>query len=93
MTKKEIIAELVGRSNLTTSQAIHAVDGVIDIIADALQHGEPVFLRDFGTLKPVRRASKPARNISHGTQIMLPPTTQVKFIAYNNLKKRINGLD
>ena len=90
MTKQEIVHELVKRTDLTTSQAIHAVEGVINIIADALTKNEPLMLRGFGTIKTVQRAAKPARNISKGTTMMLPPTKQVKFIAYNELKERIN---
>ena len=90
MTKREIAKELANRSNLTPSQAIHAVEGIIDIIADALAKDEPILLRGFGTIKTVQRAAKPARNINKGTTMMLPPTKQVKFIAYNELKERIN---
>lgn len=90
MTRQEIVHELVKRTNLTTSQATHAVEGVIEIIADALTENEPIMLRGFGTIKTVQRAAKPARNISKGTTMMLPPTKQVKFIAYNELKERIN---
>lgn len=90
MTRKEIIEQLVKRTNLTASQATHAVEGVIDIIADALAKDEPIFLRGFGTIKTVQRAAKTARNIGKGTKMMLPPCKQVKFIAYNQLKERIN---
>ena len=90
MTRKEIAKELANRSNLTPSQATHAVEGIVEIIADALAKDEPILLRGFGTIKTVQRAAKPARNISQGTTMMLPPTRQVKFIAYNELKERIN---
>ena len=90
MTKQDIIRQLEKRTNLSLSQATHAVEGLIDIIADALTENEPILLRGFATIKTVQRAAKPARNISKGTTIMLPPTKQVKFIAYNDLTERIN---
>lgn len=90
MTRQDIAHELVKRTNLTTSQATHAVEGVIDIIADALTKDEPIMLRGFGTIKTVQRAAKPARNINTGETMMLPPRRQVKFIAYNQLHERIN---
>jgi nucleoid DNA-binding protein len=93
MTKQEIVHELVKRTDLTTSQAIHAVEGVINIIADALTKNEPIMLRGFGTIKTVQRAAKPARNINTGTTMMLPPRKQIKFIAYNQLQERINRND
>ena len=90
MTKKEIANELANRSNLNTIQATQVVEAVIEIIADTLANNEPILLRGFGTIKTVQRAARPARNISKGTTMMLPPTKQVKFIAYNELKERIN---
>jgi len=90
MTKKDLAKELTDRSNLTPSQAMHAVEGLIEVIADALSKDEPILLRGFGTIKTVQRAARPARIISKGKAIMLPPTKQVKFIAYNELKERIN---
>lgn len=90
MTKQEIIKELVKRTDLTTSQATHAVDGVIDIITDALVREDPVLLRGFASIKTVRRAAKTARDIKRGTLVQVPPCKQVKFIAYNALKERIN---
>lgn len=90
MTRKEIAKELANHSNLTPSQAVQAVEGIVEIIADALAKDEPILLRGFGTIKTVQRAARPARNISKGTTMMLPATKQVKFIAYNELKERIN---
>ena len=90
MTRKEIAKELAYRSNLTPSQAVQAVEGIVEIIADALAKDEPILLRGFGTIKTVQRAARPARNISKCTTMMLPATKQVKFIAYNELKERIN---
>ena len=90
MTKKEIISELVGRTDLSTSQATHAVEGIVDIVADALVEGKTILLRGFGCIKLVTRAAKPARNISKGETIIVPERKRVKFTAYNELQERIN---
>lgn len=90
MTRREIARELAKRTNLTSTQAIHAVEGIIEIFADALDKDEPILLRRFGTIKTVQRAARPARDINKGTSMMLPPVKQVKFVAYNELKERIN---
>lgn len=93
MTRKEIVSQLVKRTDLTTSQATHAVEGIIDIVADALVMGEPILVRGFGCLKLVKRAAKPARDISKGTTVMIPERKRVKFVAYNELQERINRAD
>lgn len=93
MTKKEIISELVGRTDLTPSQATHAVEGIIEIVADALVSCEPILLRGFGCIKVVKRAAKPARDISKGKAIIIPEHKRVKFVAYNELQERINRAD
>lgn len=90
MTRKDIIRELSKRTGLSQSQSTHAVNGVIDIIADTLVSGGTIYLRGFGTIKTVQRAAKTGRNISRGTKITIPPCKQVKFIAYNGLQARIN---
>ncbi len=93
MTRKEIAHELVKRTALTPSQATHAVEGIIGILTDALAKDEAISLRGFGTIKTVERAARPARNIGKGTTMMLPPCKQVKFMAYTELKNRINRHD
>lgn len=90
MTRQEMAHELAQRTDLTASQAIQAVDGVIDIIADALEKNEVIALRGFGTIRTVQRAAKTARDINKGTTMKLPPRRQVKFIAYRKLRERIN---
>ncbi len=90
MTKNEIIRKLAEQTSLTQSQATHAVNGIIDILADALVSGDPVFLRGFATIKTVQRAAKTVRNVAAGTFMQLPPCRRVKFIAYKQLQERID---
>ncbi len=90
MTKNDIISELVRRTDLTKSQAIHAVEALVEIVGDALVKGDPILLRGFATIKTVKRAPKMARNIKQGTSVHIPSRRQVKFVAYNELQERIN---
>lgn len=91
MTKHEIIQELVSHTDLTTSQALHAVDNTIDIIADALVKGDPILLRGFAKIETVVRAPKAARDIRKGTALVVPARRSVKFTAYKALKARLNS--
>lgn len=91
MTRKQIVNKLLRTTELTTSQATHAVEGIINIFTEALVKGEPIFMRGFGTLKIVTRKAKPARNISKGTIIVVPAHNAVKFVAYKKLQERIDS--
>lgn len=52
MTKNDIAVELCKRiPDLPKSTALHVVDGVTDILADAFDRGENVYLRGFGTME------------------------------------------
>jgi len=92
MIKREISEELSKRTGLTPAQSLHATDGVIDIIREALQREEPVYLRGFATIKVVESAAKIARNINKNKAIKLPKRKRVKFIVSDNLKEKIKTL-
>lgn len=64
MTKQDL-ARKVG----VTSQVI---DAVVDGIKQSLEQGESVFLRGFGTFSAKQRAEKKCRNISKGTDVIVP---------------------
>lgn len=91
MTKQDIISRLEERTNLSLHQAKQAVEGIIDIITEALTNDEVILLRGFASIKTVQRAERPVRDIRKGTTMMLPARKQVKFIAYNELKEKINN--
>lgn len=90
MTRKDIISKMLHQTPLTSSQANYALEGIINIMADALAEGEPIMLRGFGTLQVIKRAPKPAQIIGKRTTIYLPERKKVKFTAYNKLQDRID---
>ena len=90
MTKQDMVNLLVKHSDLSPSKATHAVDAVIEIVADALVTGEPITVRGFGTIKVVTRAARMARDIKNGTAIKMTPYKRVKFSAYRQFQERID---
>ena len=90
MIKKDIAKELVNRTDLSASQSTQAVQGVIDIIADALVCGETIQIRGFGTIKKIKRAAKLARDINKGTFVNIPEHNQIKIFTSAIFHKRIN---
>lgn len=92
MTKNDIAVELCERiADLPKSTALHVVDGVTDILADAFTRGENVYLRGFGSLEVKTTKEKKARNINAGTTVVVPAMRTVKFKISKQLKKRLNN--
>ncbi len=92
MTKNDIAVELCKRiPDLPKSTALHVVDGVTDILADAFDRGENVYLRGFGTMEVKTTKKKKARNIYAGTTVVVPAQRIVKFKLSNQLKNRMNN--
>lgn len=92
MTKNDIAVELCNRiPDLPKSTALHVVEGVTDILADAFTRGDNVYLRGFGTLEVKTTKEKKARNINTGTSVVIPAQRTVKFKLSKQLKNRINN--
>lgn len=94
-TKDDLANSLVENKNvgLSKAQAIHAVDDIVASIERALQRGEVITLRGFGTLRVVNRKAKVARNITTGTKIDVPAHATAKFTPCKQLKNLLNDHD
>lgn len=92
MTRNDIATELCKRiADLPKSTALHVVEGVTDILADAFTRDENVYLRGFGSLEVKTTKERKARNINAGTTVVVPAMRTVKFKISNQLKKRLNN--
>ncbi len=91
MTKNDIAVELCNRiPDLPKSTALHAVEGVAEILSDAFVRGDNVYLRGFGSLEVKTTKEKKARNINAGTTVVIPAQRTVKFKLSKQLKNRMN---
>ena len=92
MTKNDIATELCNRVlDLTKSTALHAVEGMTDILSDAFCRCENVYLRGFGTMEVKNTKERTARNINAGTTVVIPAQRTVKFKLSKQLKNRMNN--
>ena len=91
MNKTELIDALAGKSGLTKADAGRAVDGVMEIISEALGKGESVTLVGFGTFSVGERAARVERNPQTGAEIQIAASKQPKFSAGSKLKDAVNG--
>ncbi len=91
MTKNELAKELAVSEKLHLSTAVKAVDGIIRVMKEALEKGEEITLRGFGTLAPIQREERNAVHFKTKEPIVVPAHISVKFKISKELKATLNN--
>ena len=81
MNKQDLIAAVATSTGLHRTDAVRAVEAVIDTIGAALGKGEEVRLVGFGTFSVGRRKASTGRNPRTGEPMNIAATAQPKFRA------------
>ena len=55
MNKNQFVSELKKKTGFTGEQAYKAINGVFDVIAEALEKGESINIQSFGTFEAEAR--------------------------------------
>jgi len=90
MTKAELVEEVSRLSDLTKKHSEIIVDTVFKSIIDALQRGEKIELRVFGSFRLRRREPRKGRNPKTGARVDVPPKRVPYFKPGKELKDLIN---
>lgn len=72
MTKAEIVAEIAIKTGMEKVAVLTTVESFMETVRSAMQKGENVYLRGFGSFIVKKRAQKTGRNISKNTTIIIP---------------------
>ena len=80
------VAEALGSTNV---QAAAAVEAVMATMKEALQQGEPVILRRFGTWQVHAKRARVARNPKTGAAAAIPARRVVRFVVSTRLKQAV----
>ena len=80
MKKLDISRELAERTDLPLADATRATDAVVEILKDAFNKGENVYIRGLGTFKIVKRKAKRVQDIRKHTSFIQPAHNTIKFI-------------
>jgi DNA-binding protein HU-beta len=72
MTKADIVAEIAEKTGLEKVDVQTTVEAFMEEVKTALETGENVYLRGFGSFIIKERAEKTGRNISKNTTIIIP---------------------
>jgi DNA-binding protein HU-beta len=89
MNKAEIIARIARDAGLTKSDALKAVDALVDNVTKALKKGDKVTLVGFGTFAISRRKARAGRNPQTGEPLKIPARRAPRFAAGKALKEAV----
>lgn len=90
MTKAELVEEVSRVSDLTKKHSEVIVDTVFKSIIDALNRGEKIELRGFGSFRLRQREPRKGRNPKTGDKVDVPPKKVPYFKPGKELKDLIN---
>jgi integration host factor subunit beta len=90
MTKAELIEELSASAEITRKHSEVIVDAVFSSISTALQNGEKIELRGFGSFRLRRRESRTGRNPKTGAGVVVPAKTVPSFKPGKALREMLN---
>ncbi|MDA8595839.1 integration host factor subunit beta [Flavobacteriaceae bacterium] len=72
MTKADIVSNIADKSGIEKADVLAAVEAFMNEVKGALENGDNVYLRGFGSFIVKTRAEKTGRNISKNTTIKIP---------------------
>lgn len=91
MTKAELAEQVSEKINLTKKETEQIVGIIFGSITDALNKGDKVELRGFGSFRIRHRGAREGRNPKTGTKVKVPPKKVPFFRAGKELKEMINN--
>lgn len=91
MTKSELIERLSARHpHLSAKQVEDAVKGLLEKMAEALESGDRIEIRDFGSFSLHYRAPRTGRNPKTGEKVELEGKYVPHFKPGKELRERVN---
>jgi integration host factor subunit beta len=90
MTKAELVDEVGREAALTRKHSEVIVDAVFSTIVEALQRGDKIELRGFGSFRVRRRGSRTGRNPKTGQGVVVPAKKVPYFKPGKELRELLN---
>jgi len=73
MTKADLVEQVAKQADIPRKQADQVVQVILESITSALQSGEKVELRGFGSFRIRQRGERIGRNPKTGAKVQVPP--------------------
>ena len=93
MTKADIVDQIAEATGLTKTDTAAVVEGFLTSVVSALQKGEHIEIRGFGTFKVVTRASRTGRNPKTGEVVRITERPVPVFKPSRELRSGVDGED
>ncbi len=90
MTKADLVEQVASEAEMTKKDAEQLVEIVFDSIVDALNKGEKIELRGFGSFRVRQRDARKGRNPKTGSAVSIPAKRVAYFKPGKELKEVIN---
>ena len=91
MNKSELADRLADRTGMSKAAAKDAVDGVFEVIGEALANGEEARILGFGTFAARNRPARTARNPRTGENLSIAASTVPVFKPGKTLKDAVGN--
>lgn len=93
MTKSELVEKIVERNSmLTRKESEMIINIVFDSMTEALQGGDKVEIRGFGSFTVRERGAREARNPKSGEVVDIPAKKVPFFKTGKELRERVDNL-
>lgn len=89
MTKQELIANLVVRTNMTKSEVLCFINALEQTVHDELTNGGEVSLVSMGKFKVKETKARTGRNPKTGETVLIPARRKVTFTPSKTLKDAV----
>ena len=93
MTKADIVNRIADATGLTKTDTSTVLEGFLSSVVDALQSGDHIEIRGFGTFKVRKRKTRMARNPRTGDPVEVPSRSVPVFKPSKHLRARVELLD
>ena len=90
MTKADLVEQVATEAEMTKKDAEQLVEIIFDSIIGALNNGEKIELRGFGSFRVRQRDARKGRNPKTGTAVDIPAKRVAYFKPGKELKEVIN---
>ena len=91
VTKADLVEEVVRVTELPRKESETVVETIFESIIGALQGGDRIEIRGFGSFRTRQRRGRTGRNPKTGARVEVPPKKIPFFKPSKELKDHVNG--